>query len=48
MLNHLFRNGGARYSKRQSFLEKLVILAVYLGLIVLGAWVFTAILDLVS
>jgi|GEM_PF-4013184 len=48
MLNHLFRSGGTRYSRRQSPLEKLLIFAVYLGLIVLGAWVFTAILDLVS
>ena len=48
MPDNIFRGGVGRYSKRKSLLDKILILTVYLGLIGLGAWVFTAILDLVS
>jgi len=46
MLDNLFRGGVARYSKRRSLLDKILVFAFYLGLIVLGAWLFTVILDL--
>ena len=46
MPDNLFRGGLARYSKRKSVLDKILIFALYLGLIALGAWLFTVILDL--